>query len=151
MRKYIHHGMKGTKLYNTWKSMKRRCYNSNYKYYKDYGARGITICDEWLHHFKPFFDWAMDNGYKEGLSIDRIDNNKGYSHDNCRWVDQSTQNENTRRSIRLEYKPDIWLTVREISQIENIKWQKAYKKYVINENTRLPRKRLCDLEGDELH
>lgn len=150
MQKYIHHGMKGTKLYNVWKSMKRRCYNSSYKYYKDYGARGITICDEWLHHFKQFYDWSMNNCYQEGLTIDRIDNDKGYSPDNCRWITNGEQQNNKRNSVRLEYKPDTWLSIREISQIENIKWQKAYKKYVVNEKTRLPRKQLCDSKGDKV-
>lgn len=140
---YIRHGLKGTKLYNTWKSIKRRCYNANYEYYKDYGARGIILCDEWRFNFKTFYDWAMNSGYKEGLTIDRIDNNKGYSPDNCHWVDYSTQNNNQRRSIRLKYN-DEWLSIRRIAQIENVSYKTAYKRYVLREKTKLPIKRLYE-------
>ena len=80
--------------------MKERILNSKHKHYLDYGGRGITICDEWKNDFMSFYDWAMSNGYEEnkGLSIDRIDNDGGYSPENCRWTTQTIQNRNRRIS-----------------------------------------------------
>ena len=72
------------------------------KSYKNYGARGITICNEWLE-FKSFYDWSMENGYKEGLTIDRIDNNQGYRPDNCRWTTYLVQSHNLRTNVHITY------------------------------------------------
>ncbi|MBQ1293078.1 MAG: hypothetical protein IIY21_03510 [Clostridiales bacterium] len=73
-------------LYRKWVNMKSRCYNSNVHDYENYGARGITICEEWLHDPNAFILWSLANGWKDGLQIDRIDNDKGYSPKNCRFV-----------------------------------------------------------------
>lgn len=97
------HGGKGTKLYEIWCSMKARCYNPNLKVYRHYGGRGISVCEEWLHDFVPFEKWAVANGYKEDLSLDRIDNNKGYSPDNCRWATRVQQANNQRTTIKIAY------------------------------------------------
>lgn len=140
------HGMAHTKLDSRYGNMMKRCYNPKSQYYKDYGARGIDVCNEWQNNKKTFFDWAINNGYQDGLTIGRIDTNKGYSPENCRWVDQSTQNENTRKSIRLKYN-DEWLAIREIMQIENIPYITAYMRYVVRDKTRLPIKHLYE-EGE---
>lgn len=92
-----------TRLYNIWSCMKSRCINTKDTRYKDYGGRGITICDEWLHDFQAFYDWAMANGYSENLTIDRKDNDKGYYPDNCRWATNKEQNTNQRRNRWITY------------------------------------------------
>ena len=93
------HGMVGTRVYRIWGKMKERCYNRNHDAYKNYGGRGITVCDEW-QRFKPFCEWAMANGYADNLTLDRKDNDKGYSPENCRWVTMNEQ-ENNRRNNRI--------------------------------------------------
>lgn len=95
------HGLRHTRIYSIWKSMKQRCYNPKHKYYKYYGDRGITICNEWLHNIQTFYDWAITHGYEDDLTIDRIDNDKGYSPDNCRWTTMAEQNKN-RRPLKKE-------------------------------------------------
>ena len=78
--------------------MKTRCYNPNFIYYCNYGGRGIIICDEWLNDFKAFYEWAINNGYKEGLTIDRINNDGIYEPSNCRWITRAEQNRNQRKT-----------------------------------------------------
>lgn len=92
------YGITGHRLYIIWSSMKQRCNNPNAHEYTAYGGRGIKVCDEWLHDAKAFYDWAMANGYADDLTIDRIENDKGYSPDNCRWIPQSEQYSNMRNS-----------------------------------------------------
>lgn len=87
------HNLSHTRIYTIWADMKDRCYNPHNAAYKWYGEKGITVCDEWLHNPSEFAIWAMVNGYTDELTIDRIDANKNYSPDNCRWV---TQKENLR-------------------------------------------------------
>lgn len=96
----VTHGETDTKLYGVWLAMRRRCDLPTSTYYRHYGGRGIQVCDEWRQSFETFRDWANAHGYAEGLSIDRIDNNKGYNPENCRWVDCVVQ-ANNRRSNRL--------------------------------------------------
>lgn len=86
------HGQSNTRLYNIWQVMHARCGDITNK---DYGGRGISVCRQW-QQFEPFHDWAMANGYADHLSIDRVDNNKGYFPQNCRWASAKTQSRNRR-------------------------------------------------------
>lgn len=97
------HGMKQNPLYRTWCAMKERCSNPHNKRFEHYGGRGITVCDEWAGSFLDFYFWAITNGYKAGLTIDRIDNSKGYNPDNCRWATAAQQNRNYSRNHNLKY------------------------------------------------
>ncbi len=87
------------KLYNRWSNIKDRCLNKNSPVYKNYGGRGIFVCDEWKNSFKKFQEWAIKNGYDENLTLDRTDNNDGYYPNNCRWVSSKVQNRNHRGNV----------------------------------------------------
>lgn len=93
------HGGRNDALYTNYRAMKYRCYNKNYHHYERYGGRGITICDEWKNNYASFRNWAYANGYKDGLSIDRINNDGNYEPSNCRWVTQKEQVRNSTRAI----------------------------------------------------
>lgn len=90
------------RLYGIWVNMKSRCYNPNVKAYPRYGGRGITICDEWKDNYKAFDTWARANGYREDLTIDRIDVDGNYEPSNCRWLTREEQNQNRRDNVYLE-------------------------------------------------
>lgn len=96
-KKSVKHGMDGTILYRKWDGMKRRCFSVTHKDYHRYGARGISVCDEWRYDFLEFHKWAMSSGYVDGLQLDRIDNNGPYSPDNCQWLTASEHAKKTRR------------------------------------------------------
>lgn len=97
------HGLKKHPLYCVWRTIKARCLNPNHKSYKQYGGRGITICKEWMSS-EVFIKWAISNGWSPGLQIDRYpDNNAGYQPTNCRFVTSKVNNNNTRKSLKVEY------------------------------------------------
>lgn len=98
------HGESKTRLYKIYHGMKKRCYNPNAQFYERYGGRGITICDEWLNSFEVFREWALANGYRDDLSIDRIDNDGNYEPRNCRWEASKRQRRNRRDVIEVEYR-----------------------------------------------
>ena len=94
------HGETNSLLYSVWRGMKKRCLVPTARGYKNYGGRGIRICDEWKDDYLAFKNWALNNGYKNGLTIDRINNNGNYEPSNCRFTDYKQQ-ANNRRSNRL--------------------------------------------------
>lgn len=100
------HGLSETKLYKVHTNMRQRVHNETHPQYKDYGGRGVSICDEWDgvgQKFLNFYDWALTSGYTEGLTLDREDVEKGYSPSNCRWVDMKTQCNNRRSNVTYTY------------------------------------------------
>lgn len=96
------HCLSNHPLYAVYHSMKARCYRKTCKDYPYYGGRGITICEEWLSDFNNFYKWAISNGYRKGLSIDRINMNGNYEPTNCRWETSKVQNRNTRQNRMIE-------------------------------------------------
>lgn len=114
------HGQYGTKLYWVWDSMKNRVLNPRHKYFSDYGGRGITICKEWVEDFSVFYRWAIEAGYREGLTLDRRDNDGNYSPENCRWITHKEQQNNKRNNHWLEVGGEKH-TIAEWSEISGIK------------------------------
>lgn len=103
-KKYMQTGEKvgGTRLYSIWQGMKSRCYNEHDARYDRYGGRGITICDKWKYDFIAFKRWAEAHGYADNLTIDRVDNDLGYSPDNCRWATNEEQCRNRSTNIKIK-------------------------------------------------
>lgn len=115
------HGLSKTHLYGVWRTMKSRCYNPKSQHYKNYGARGIEVCDEWKNDFMAFHAWAMENGYKEGLTIDRISVNGNYEPSNCRWTTQKAQCNNKTNNRLVEFNGRTW-TLHELADEYGIKY-----------------------------
>lgn len=132
-------------IYRRYQYMKRRCYNSKNISYKNYGGRGIKVSDEWLGKdgFKNFLKWAINNGYKKELQLDRINNNKDYSPENCRWVDRKTNMNNRRNSIKVN-KKDLNTYAKEMHYTYSNLWRR-YKKYG---DIKIPKK-ICEECGKE--
>ena len=107
-----------SRLHRIWNNMKQRCSNPNNDGYKYYGMRGVTVCKEW-QEFKPFYIWAMNNGYEDNLTIDRIDVNGNYEPSNCRWANKYTQANNTRQNRYIMFK-NTTHTLKEWSVLLNI-------------------------------
>lgn len=95
---------KYSKIYSIWNTMKHRCLNPNFSKYKNYGHRGISICDEWKDNFPNFLNWSLNNGYQENLTLDRVDVNGNYEPSNCRWVSQKDQQRNRTNTIYVFFK-----------------------------------------------
>lgn len=125
--RFFVHGLKHTRLYDVWSSIKARCFNLKNEHYKDYGGRGIKMCDEWKNDFKVFYNWSIANGYNETAkkyecTIDRIDNNKDYAPDNCRWVTQKEQCNNKRNNHLITYNNETH-TVMQWAEIIGIEYR----------------------------
>ncbi len=93
----------GTRIYRIWNKMKDRCTNPKNEYYHRYGGRGISICAEWVDSSMKFCNWAMANGYKDNLTIEREDVNKNYEPSNCKWIPKADQSKNTCRTIKINH------------------------------------------------
>jgi len=98
----IEHGQTGTRLHQCWRRMLSRCYTPTATGYENYGGRGIGVCDDWRNGFVAFFHWATENGYRDDLTIDRLDVDKHYAPDNCRWIPMSENCRRTRACVYLD-------------------------------------------------
>lgn len=121
------HGEKKTKLYGVWCAMRSRCNNQNNAEYYRYGGRGISCCDEWSN-FVPFKEWAMQNNYQEGLSIDRIDNNGNYCPENCKWSSRYEQANNTSTNVFVKYNNQV-NTLSNWAKILKLNYKRLHRAY----------------------
>lgn len=99
----VKHGKKGTRIYHTWRDMKDRCLNPNRNGFENYGGRGITVCEEWKNSFETFYEWAMSSGYRDNLTIERIDVNGNYCPENCTWATKQEQSMNKRNTVYITF------------------------------------------------
>lgn len=123
---HLTHGISHTRLDKCYKSMISRCYRETDDAYIDYGARGIAVCEEWRSDRTKFFAWALENGYEEHLTLDRIDVNGNYEPDNCRWATHREQCNNKRNNVIIEYENKRY-TIAEYSRLKGISYDKAYR------------------------
>lgn len=110
--------------------MKERCYKHHCKSYKNYGERGIRICSEW-QEFQPFYNWAMNNGYRDNLTIDRINVNGNYEPKNCRWIMSKEQQKNKRNNHSFIWKGKIFNTIEDLANFTNIPYARLYNRLII--------------------
>lgn len=125
------HNLTGSRLMKIFYNMRTRCNNSKDRRFKDYGGRGIKLCKEWENNFLNFYNWAVNNGYKDGLTIDRIDNDSNYSPENCRWITLEEQSNNKRNSIFITIN-DITKTLKQWTKFMDWKYNKYYARYMRN-------------------
>lgn len=125
------HGLDGNKVYHVFNSMKSRCYAKSNTAYHNYGGKGVKICDEWLNDVEEFVGWAMSNGYKEGLTIERIDSNGDYCPENCKWATRKEQANNVSTNINIEYNGRTQ-TLSQWAEEYDIKMNTLYHRYVIS-------------------
>ena len=111
------HGKSNTLLHGVWREIIRRCENSKCPAYEYYGGRGITLCTEWKNDFISFYNWAIDNGYSKGLTIERIDVDGNYCPENCCWIPKGEQRNNRRDTLRVN-----GVTLKEISNMSGLKY-----------------------------
>ena len=114
------HGESHTRLYKIWKYIKRRCYNTNFWAFKRYGGRGIYVCEEW-NKYEDFRAWALANGYRDDLTLDRKDNDGNYCPENCRWVTRKVQANNRNNNVVWEFEGEEH-TVKEWSEIVGVNY-----------------------------
>lgn len=125
---YIKHGLRHSRLYNIWCDIKKRCYNPHCIGYKNYGGRGIKMCDEWYNSPSSFSKWAIDNGYSDDLTIERKDYNGNYEPGNCTWIPRKKQALNQSRNI-VFYNNSERYTLSMIAKIHHIQYDSLYYQY----------------------
>ena len=118
--------MSQTRLYRIWSNMKTRCENPNRKDYKRYGQRGVKVCEEWSD-FLTFYEWAINNGYKDGLTLDRIDANSNYEPSNCRWATAKEQGNNRTNNHLITYNGET-KTIAQWAEERNINHDTLYSR-----------------------
>ena len=126
--KHYRHMMSGTRIYQEWQGMKGRCNNPHDPRYDRWGGRGIKVCDEWQNSFEAFYNWAMANGYKDDLTIDRIDNDGNYEPSNCRWATQQEQSRNRSSNIKITI-GNSTRTLMEWCSIFNVNYKNVRDRY----------------------
>lgn len=141
------HGQTETRLYKAWESMRQRCNNPKKDHYKDYGGRGISVCEEWDRSFSSFCDWAMSHGYGENLTLDRIDADGNYCPENCRWATVKEQQNNRRNNHLLTYKNETHSMMEwsEILGVDYCALKRKIRKGVSTEEAFESLKRKCDV------
>lgn len=122
------HGETKTRLYREWQAMKERCYRKTHQYYNRYGGRGISVCDEWKCDYLAFKKWAIENGYSDNLSLDRIDNDGNYCPENCRWATWEEQANNRSNNVVVFYE-EKWLPINIVMNKLNKKYGYVYQHY----------------------
>ena len=127
------HGMRFTKIYHVWQSMKDRCFNPNNKRFNDWGGRGITVCDEWKNDFQAFYDHVSQLPHfgEEGYSLDRINNDGNYEPGNVKWSTQHEQCRNRRNNILIALNGKTF-TLAELSEATGVKYSTLYHRYKNN-------------------
>ena len=130
--KFLNTKADNSNLYKIWNAMYQRCYNKNQRSYADYGGRGITVCDEWLI-FENFYNWALKNNYKDGLSIERIDVNGNYEPNNCEWILPEKQAKNKRNNIIVNYE-NKEMILKDVATLENISYKRLWYFYNITKD-----------------
>lgn len=126
--KKVKHGLSRTRQYNIWRGMVNRCHKPNTKHYDYYGGRGIEVCKEWREDFMSFYNWSLENGYSEELTIDRKDVNGNYEPSNCRWATMEEQSNNRRNTLHIEHNGEEH-TIRELSEKTGETYSVLYSRY----------------------
>lgn len=123
------HGYAKTRIYSIWVMMRQRCYNTNNKDFYNYGAVGIKVCDSWLRDCTAFINWAMENGYNETLTLDRIDSYGNYEPNNCRWATIEEQANNKKNTIYVEMNGLLY-TLTDLSKLYGIRRETIEMRYI---------------------